>query len=102
MPCPPGRTHPGQLGTHRPPRLCRGGNRPLNAAIHRIAITQTRCHHDARVYLERRTTTGNTRSEALRALKRRLSDVVYRALLTDTQSPTTTTNPSHPDLTHAP
>jgi transposase len=64
-------------------RLSRTGNRQLNAAVHRIAITQMRCHEDARAYLERRRARGNTASEALRALKRRLSDVVYRALLTD-------------------
>jgi transposase len=66
-------------------RLSRTGNRQLNAAIHRIAITQIRCHDDARAYLERRMTNGNTKTEALRALKRRLSDVVYRSLLADAQ-----------------
>jgi len=64
-------------------RLSRTGNRQLNAAIHRIAITQIRAHPDARAYLERRKATGNTNTEALRALKRRLSDVVYRSLLAD-------------------
>lgn len=65
-------------------RLSRTGNRQLNAAIHRIAVTQKRCHDDARTYLERRHDEfHNTRTEALRALKRRLSDVVYRALLED-------------------
>jgi transposase len=73
-------------------RLSRTGNRQLNAAIHRIAITQARCHPDARAYLERRTTEHhNTKTEALRALKRRLSDIVYRALLADAQ-PATNTN----------
>ena len=64
-------------------RLSRTGNRQLNAALHRIAITQMRCHEDARVYLERRLANHNTKTEALRALKRRLSDVVFRALLAD-------------------
>lgn len=67
-------------------RLARTGNRQLNAAIHRIAITQVRCHDDARTYLDRRITQDHkTKTEALRALKRRLSDVVYRALLADAQ-----------------
>jgi transposase len=66
-------------------RLSRTGNRQLNAAIHRIAVTQKRCHPAARAYLERRLTSGNTRSEALRALKRRLSDIVYQAVLADAQ-----------------
>lgn len=72
-------------------RLSRTGNRQLNAAIHRIAITQMRCHDDARAYLDRRITNGNTKTEALRALKRRLSDVVYRSLLADTQPATSAT-----------
>jgi transposase len=64
-------------------RLSRTGNRQLNCSIHRIAVTQKRCHEDAKIYLERRITTGDTNSEALRALKRKLSDVVYRTLLAD-------------------
>lgn len=67
-------------------RLSRTGNRQLNAAIHRIAITQARCNDDAIVYLKRRTEMGNTPSEARRALKRRLSDVVYRTLLLDAEA----------------
>lgn len=66
-------------------RLSRTGNRQLNAAIHRIAVTQKRVHADAQTYLERRSTLGDTNREALRALKRRLSDTVYRALLADAQ-----------------
>ncbi len=49
----------------------------------RIAVTQKRCHSEARAYLDRRLANGNTKPEALRALKRRLSDVVYRALFAD-------------------
>jgi len=72
-------------------RLSRTGNRQLNAAIHRIAITQIRCHDDARAYLDRRLADHhNTKTEALRALKRRLSDVVYRALQAGAQ-PTSST-----------
>jgi transposase len=66
--------------------LSRTGNRQLNAAIHRVAITQMRCHDDAKAYLQRRTAIGNTRTEALRALKRKLSDVVYRALVAEARS----------------
>jgi transposase len=64
-------------------RLARTGNRQLNCAIHRIAVTQGRCHPDARAYFERRIARGNTPSEARRALKRRLSDLIYRDLLHD-------------------
>ena len=74
--------------------MTRSGNRQLNPALHRIAITQMRCHDDARTYLDRRTANGNTKTEALRALKRRLSDVVYRALLQDAQPATGTCLPT--------
>ena len=67
-------------------RLARTGNRQLNAALHRIAVTQARCHPEAIVYLERRLAAGSTRTEARRSLKRRLSDVVYRALVADVAS----------------
>jgi transposase len=64
-------------------RLSRTGNRQLNCSIHRIAVTQIRCHPEAKAYLQHRITAGDTKTEALRALKRRLSDIVYRALLAD-------------------
>jgi transposase len=64
-------------------RLSRTGNRQLNCALHRIAVTQKRCHPPAQAYLQRRTAAGDTPTEALRALKRRLSDIVYRMLLAD-------------------
>jgi transposase len=67
-------------------RLARTGNRQLNAALHRIAITQMRIHEPAMIYLERRIAMGNTKTEALRALKRRLSDVVFRVLLVDAET----------------
>ena len=66
-------------------RLSRVGNRQLNTALHRIAITQAHYHPGARALLDRRRAGGDTKAESLRALKRRLSDVVYRALLEDLQ-----------------
>jgi transposase len=72
-------------------RLSRTGNRQLNAALHRIAITQARCHPGARALLARRRSHGDSTREALRVLKRRLNDVVYRALQADHQ----------PELAHA-
>ncbi len=68
-------------------RLNRGGNRQTNAALHRIAITQLRIHPDAQGFIKRRLETGSTKREALRLLKRKLANVVYRTLLTDTQQP---------------
>jgi transposase len=64
-------------------RLSRTGNRQLNAALHRIAMTQARCHQPARELIARRKAGGDGGLEALRILKRRLSDVVYQALRTD-------------------
>ncbi len=67
-------------------RLSRTGNRQLNCAIHRIAVTQIRRSPQAQAYLKSRITAGGTKTEALRALKRRISDAVYRALLADAAS----------------
>jgi hypothetical protein len=55
----------------------------LNAALHRIALTQTQWHPGAKALIARRKAGGDGGLEALRVLKRRLSDVVYRALIAD-------------------
>ena len=64
-------------------RLSRGGNRQLNAALHRIAITQMRIDDRGRAYLEHRRSAGDTKTEAIRALRRRISDEVFRRLRMD-------------------
>jgi transposase len=64
-------------------RLNRGGNRQLNAALHRIAVTQLRLGGAGRAYYQRRIAAGDTKTEAIRALRRRISDEVYRRLATD-------------------
>ena len=69
-------------------RLNRGGNRQTNAALHRIAITQIRIHPEAQAFIHKRLETGSTKREAIRLLKRRLANVVYRTLLADTQPAT--------------
>jgi transposase len=61
-------------------RLDRGGNRQLNCALHRIAITQGRVHAPARAYLERKQNEGKSRREAIRCLKRQLARTVYTTL----------------------
>jgi transposase len=61
-------------------RLDRGGNRQLNAALYRIAITQARYHPPAREYLERKRSEGKNSREALRCLKRLLVRVVFQSL----------------------
>jgi transposase len=67
-------------GKHQRHRLDRGGNRQLNCALHRIAITQGRVHPPARAYLERKQSEGKSRREALRCLKRQLARTVYSTL----------------------
>ncbi|MGW4126516.1 transposase [Nocardia sp. NPDC004711] len=74
-------------------RLSRTGNRQLNAALHRIALTQARCHPEARVLLARRKAAGDGGLEALHILKRRLSDVVFRAMDADIKTGGTTATP---------
>ena len=64
-------------------RLNQGGNRQLNAAIHIAAVTQVRHGGPGKVYVQRKLAQGKSRGEAMRALKRQLSDVVYRRLLVD-------------------
>jgi transposase len=67
-------------------RLSRRGNRRLNHAIHIAAIVQIRNRHSpGRRYYERKLAEGKTPREAIRALKRRLSDVVWRHLTADAQ-----------------
>jgi transposase len=63
-------------------RLDRGGNRQLNCALYRIAITQARYHPEARAYLERKQAEGKSRREAIRCLKRILIRIVFNTLKT--------------------
>jgi transposase len=67
-------------------RLSRRGNRTLNYAIHMAAVAQIR-HLDSegRAFFDRKIADGKTKREALRALKRRVSDAVYRQLLVDAE-----------------
>src|SRR6266516_771343 len=67
-------------GKHQRHRLDRGGNRQLNCALHRIAVSQGRVHPPARAYLERKQNEGKTRREAIRCLKRQPARTVYTTL----------------------
>jgi transposase len=69
----------GRIQRHR---LDRGGNRQLNSALYRIAITQARYHPQARAYLERKQAEGKSKREAIRCLKRLLVRVVFNTLKT--------------------
>jgi transposase len=65
-------------------RLSRRGNRTMNHALHIAAVTQIRhAHSPDRKFYDRKRDEGHTPKKALRALKRRLSDVVYRHLVAD-------------------
>lgn len=67
-------------------RLTRSGNRQLNAALHRIAITQIRLDHSAgHAYYRKRLAEGSSTTEALRCLKRRLARTVFHRLQADHQ-----------------
>lgn len=67
-------------------RLSRAGNRRMNHVIHIAAIVQLRHDTEGRAYYRRKLAAGKTPLEALRCLKRRLSDVIYRQLVRDAQT----------------
>jgi transposase len=66
-------------------RMSRTGNRQLNAALHRIAVTQIRLDSPGRVYYRKRLDHGDSTVEALRCLKRKLARTVFHALHADQQ-----------------
>jgi transposase len=67
-------------------RLSRSGNRQLNAALYRIAITQIAHPGRGQDYYRKLTSQGKTKKDALRCLKRRLSHTVFQALKADHQT----------------
>jgi transposase len=67
-------------------RLNRGGNRQLNRCLYLIALTEIHCETEGRAYYQRERAEGKTKPEALRCLKRRLSDIIYRQLHQDLRS----------------
>jgi transposase len=62
-------------------RLSRAGNRKMNHMLHIAAATQVRLDTEGRAYYRRKLIAGKTRMKAMRCLKRRISDAVYRQLL---------------------
>lgn len=71
-------------GEHVRHRLSRGGNRQINRVLHIMATVQLRTRTtEGRAYYDRKTAAGKTSMEAMRCLKRRLSDLVYRTMLGD-------------------
>jgi len=71
---------PASSGNTRRQRLDRGGNRQINAALHRVIVTRARCHQPTRDYIERRRRDGKTTRDAIRCLKRYLARQVWNLL----------------------
>ena len=63
-------------------RLDRGGNRQINATIHRIAVTRLRCHPETQTYIARKRAEGKSTKEAIRCLKRHLTRRLWHLLQT--------------------
>jgi transposase len=83
---------PASSGQTQRHRLDRGGNRQLNSALHRLAITKGRLDPETIAYLARKQAEGKTRREAIRCLKRHLARRVWHLLQPDpaTTIPTST------------
>ncbi|MEV0611524.1 transposase [Polymorphospora rubra] len=72
-------------------RLSRAGDRQLNYALHVMAMAQIKQATQGRDYYQRKRAAGKTHKEAMRCLKRRLADVVYRTMIKDTETSLTPT-----------
>jgi transposase len=67
-------------------RLSRAGNRQINRVLHIMAVVQLRRPTEGRAYYDRKVAAGKTPMESMRALKRRLSDIVYRQMIADARA----------------
>jgi transposase len=76
-------------------RLDRGGNRQINATIHRIAVTRLRCHPETQDYIARKRAEGKSTKEAIRCLKRHLTRRIWHLL---TQTPNPRPGDPHPSI----
>jgi transposase len=91
---------PASSGNRVRHRLDRGGNRQLNCALHRIAVSQGQAHPPARDFLAKKQAEGKSRMEALHCLKRHLARRVWRLLLeSERERPMTTVDPQRGKLT---
>jgi transposase len=77
---------PASSGRTQRHRLDRGGNRQINAAIHRIAVTRARCDARTRAYVERKKAEGKTIRDAIRCLKRHIIREIWQLLRAPTQT----------------
>jgi transposase len=84
-------------------RLSRGGNRRINTALHMAAVTQLRLGAEGAAYYDKLIAAGKTRTEALRLLRRRISDRVFAAMRSDepqaSLAPETTSSTSSNEIT---
>ena len=80
-------------GDHVRHRLSRAGNRQINRTLHIMATVQLRNPGPGRDYYDRKKADGKSSMEAMRCLKRRLSDIVYRQMLNDALTPDKVTGP---------
>ena len=71
---------PASSGRTNRHRLNRGGNRQLNRILHFIALTQVSCSPEGRAYYDRKRAEGRSKQDALRCLKRRISDRIFQTL----------------------
>jgi Transposase IS116/IS110/IS902 family len=71
---------PTSSGNTRHQRLDQGGNRQINAALHRVIVTPARCHPPTRDYIARRRSEGTSTRKTIRCLKRYLARHVWRLL----------------------
>jgi len=71
---------PASSGSTQRQRLDQGGNRQINAALHRVIVTRARCHPATQDYIARRRAEGKSTREAIRCLKRYLARRVWRLL----------------------
>ena len=78
-------------------RLSRKGNRQINRVLHIMATVQLRNATDGRAYFDRKKSNGKSSNEAMRCLKRRLSDAVYRTLVDDAVKAKVTGSGGHRD-----
>jgi len=81
---------PASSGNTQRQRLDRGGNRQINAALHRVIVTRARCHPPTRDYIQRWRSEGKSTREAIRCLKRYLARRVWRLLQPPTPPRTST------------
>jgi transposase len=82
---------PASSGNTQRHRLDQGGNRQINAALHRVIVTRARCHAPTRDYIARRRAEGKSTREAIRCLKRYLVRRVWHLLQAAPPGP------GHPD-----